>query len=88
MRLIFHSMVYVRKSKLNVKSHRFSSIFNLVFSKKKIFFFLSFSGTTAAAHGGSQARGLIRATAAGPHGATAMLLSLQPTPQLTATPHR
>ena len=42
-----------------------------------------------AAHGVSQARGLIRAVAAGlcqSHSNTASKLHLQPTPQLTATP--
>ena len=53
------------------------------------FFFLSFSRATPTAYGGSQARGLIRAVAAGLHHGHSNVGSkpcLQPTPQRTATP--
>ena len=55
------------------------------------FFFLFFGFSSAAlmAYGGSQARGLIRAVAAGlrhSHSNTRSDLCLRPTPQLTATP--
>ena len=53
-----------------------------------IFFFCLF-GAIPAAHGGSQARGRIRATAAGLHHShrnTRSKLRLRPTPQLTAMP--
>ena len=55
-------------------------------------FFVSlfcFLGAKPVAHGGSQARGLIRATAADPHHShrdTRSKPCLRPTPQLTATP--
>ena len=51
-------------------------------------FFCLFKATPTA-HGGSQARGLIRATAAGlhhSHSNSGSELCLQPTPQLTASP--
>ena len=53
-----------------------------------VLFFL-FSGATAVAYGGSQARGLIRATAASlrhSHSNAGYEPCLPPTPQLTATP--
>ena len=53
-----------------------------------IFFFFDFPRAASAAYGGSQARGLIRAAAAGlcqSHSNTGSEPSLQPTPQLTAT---
>ena len=53
------------------------------------FFFFCFFRATPAAYGGSQAKGLIEATAAGlhhSHSNTRSELHLQPTPQLTATP--
>ena len=52
------------------------------------FFFLSFSGAAPTAYGGNQARGLIRAVAAGlhySHSNTGSKPRLRPTPQLTAT---
>ena len=52
-----------------------------------LFLFLSFSGATPAAYGGSQARGLIGAVAAGlrlSHSNAGSEPCLQPTPQLTA----
>ena len=54
-----------------------------------LFVFLSFSRAALAAYGGSQARGLIRAIAAGLHHSrsnSGSMLHLQPTPQLTAMP--
>ena len=54
-----------------------------------ISFFFVFSGATPTIYGGFQARGLIRAAAAGPcqsHSNTGSELCLRPTPQLTATP--
>ena len=56
-----------------------------------IFYFciFSFSRATPMTYGGSQARGLIRAVAAGlrqSHSNTGSELRLPPTPQLTATP--
>ena len=52
------------------------------------FVFLPFLGPLPAAYGGSQARGQIRAVAAGLHHSNAgSELRLQPTPQLTATPY-
>ena len=56
--------------------------------KRLHFFFLLFSATPVR-HGGSQARGLIRAVAAGlhhSHGKAGSEQCLQPTPQLIATP--
>jgi len=53
------------------------------------FGFLAISWAAAAAYGGSQARGLIGAVATGlrqSHSNAGSELSLQPTPQLTATP--
>ena len=53
------------------------------------FVFLSFPRATPAAYGGSQARGLIGAVAAGLHQSHSNAGSeprLQPTPQLMATP--
>ena len=53
------------------------------------FFFLGLLRAAPAAYGGSQARGLIRAAAAGlrqSHGNAGSELPLQLTPQLTATP--
>ena len=53
------------------------------------FVFLPFLGPLSAAYGGFQARGPIGAVAAGlchSHSNTGSELSLQPTPQLTATP--
>ena len=50
--------------------------------------FLPFSRATPVAHGGSQAKGLIRAGAVGlrqSHNKAISELCLQPTPQLTAT---
>ena len=61
----------------------------LLLAKKKKPFFLSFSRATPAAHGDSQARGLIRAVAAGlrqGHSNVGSKPGLQPTPQLTAMP--
>ena len=55
---------------------------------KKNFFFFAISWATPAAYGGSQARGLIGAVAAGLHQSHSNAGSephLQPTPQLTAT---
>ena len=52
------------------------------------FLFFVFSRAAPATHGGSQARGLIRAVATGPghsHSNVGSELRLQPTPQLTAT---
>ena len=54
------------------------------------FIFFVFSRATPVAHGGSQARGLIRAIVAGLHQSHSNAGSeprLQPTPQLTATPN-
>ena len=53
------------------------------------FVFSVFSRAALAAYGGSQARGLIRAVAAGlqhSHSNAGSELSLRPTPQLTAMP--
>ena len=50
-----------------------------------LFVFLPFSWATPVANGGSQARGLIGAVAAG-HSNAGSEPRLQPTPQLTATP--
>ena len=53
------------------------------------FFFFVFSRATLVAHGGSQARGLVRVVAAGlchSHGNTRSEPRLRPTPQLMATP--
>ena len=53
------------------------------------FFFFAFSRAASVAYGGSQARGLIGAVAAGlhqSHNNAGSELRLQPTPQLTATP--
>jgi len=55
------------------------------------FFFSAISWAAPAAFGGSQARGLIGAVATGPcqsHSNAGSEPSLQPTPQLTATPDR
>jgi len=52
-------------------------------------FFVIFSWAAPTAHGGSQARGPIRAVAASlrqSHSKGGSELRLQPTPQLTATP--
>ena len=66
------------------------SVFSL-FTCVLFFFFglFAFSGATAAAHGGSQARGPIGAIAAGLHHShrnTRSKPHLRPTPQFTATP--
>ena len=56
---------------------------------KSIFFFFVFSRATSEAYGGSQARGLIGAEAAGLHHSHSKAGSeprLRPAPQLTATP--
>ena len=61
------------------------SLFCFVFN----FFDICLFRATPAAHGGSQARGLIRAIAAGLHHSHSNARSkprLQPTPQLMATP--
>ena len=53
--------------------------------------FFAISWAAPGAYGGSQARGCIRAVATGPrqsHSNAGSELSLQPTPQLTATPDR
>ena len=50
-------------------------------------FFFRFFRATPVAHEGSQVKGQIRATAAGPRHSNALSkLRLQPTPQRTATP--
>ena len=55
----------------------------------RLHFFFDFSRVAPAAYGGSQARGLIGAVAAGlrhNHSKVGSELYLQPTPQLMATP--
>ena len=70
------------KKEMEVKTEQILSFYSL-------FLFFVFSGATPAAYGGSQARGLIRAIAAGlhhSHSHTRSELHLRPIPQLTATP--
>ena len=65
---------------------------NFSFLRKTFFFFFclfAFPRSTPATYGGSQASGLIRAVAAGPHQSHSNARSeprLQPTAQLRATP--
>ena len=67
-----------------------SILFYFILSYLILFYFIVFFfRATPAAYGGSQARGLIEATAAGlhqSHSNTRSKLRLQPTVQLTATP--
>ena len=70
---------------------RKSWFFILIFQIFYLFglFFFAFSRAAPEAYGGSQARGLIRATAASPshsHSHARSEPCLQPTPQFTATP--
>ena len=70
------------KKEMEVKTEQILSFYSL-------FLFFVFSGATPAAYGGSQARGPIRAIAAGLHQSHSNSGSephLRPTPQLTATP--
>ena len=79
----FTELIKVALSKL-LYSFLFVCLFVFVF-----FVFSVFSRAALAAYGGSQARGLIRAVAAGlqhSHSNVGSELCLQHTPQLTATP--
>ena len=67
------------------------TLYYLTFFFFCLFVFLPFLGLLPRAYGGSQARGLMGAVAAGlsqSHSNAESELHLQPTPQLTATPDR
>ena len=85
--IVFIVSFVVQKLISLIRSHLF--IFALIFIALRSYFFFFLFWAAPMAHGGSQARGLSGAVAAGlhcSHSDGVSELHLRPTPQLTATP--